>query len=167
MRLVNPRKRKENEKILLFLHFFASLLVSSSSGHQRINRNSYELIKRNFYKKSAWGIETTVDVHNCDPNLIRSEDAIKEYVKQLCDLIQMKRFGETVVVHFGEDETVAGYSMMQLIETSLVSGHFANLTNNIYINIFSCKLYNPYQAAHFTRAFFKGKKCQINISLRV
>jgi S-adenosylmethionine decarboxylase len=78
----------------------------------------------------------------------------------------MKRFGNCTVVNFGEDEKVAGLSMTQLIETSLISGHFANLTNTSYIDIFSCKLYNPYEAAEFSKAFFKAEDYGIQINFR-
>jgi hypothetical protein len=55
---------------------------------------------------------------------------------------------------------------VQLIETSLISGHFANLTNAIYIDVFSCKIYDPYQAAEFTRQFFKASDASVNICFR-
>ncbi len=119
-----------------------------------------------FDKMGAWGILTSIDIHNCNPELIRDAAAIKEYVIQLCDLIKMKRFGEPVIVHFGEDESVAGFSMTQLIETSLVSAHFANLTNNIYLDIFSCKYYDPEEAAQFSSAYFKGSDYHIQVALR-
>jgi hypothetical protein len=45
--------------------------------------------------------------------------------------------------------------MTQLIETSLVSGHFANDTNAAYMDIFSCKNYDPLVMANFTLKFFK------------
>lgn len=114
----------------------------------------------------AWGILTSIDIHQCDPGLIRSASAIKEFVVQLCDLIEMKRFGEPMIVHFGEDERVAGYSMTQLIETSLISAHFANQTNNVYLDVFSCKYYDPEKAAEFAREFFKGKDFNLNVALR-
>jgi S-adenosylmethionine/arginine decarboxylase-like enzyme len=119
-----------------------------------------------FNELGAWGLYSSVDVSNCDPDIIRDAEAIRQYVIQLCDLIQMKRFGETIVVNFGEDEKVAGYSMIQLIETSLISGHFANLTNKAYIDIFSCKHYDPDVAAHFTLSYFKGSDYKLNVTLR-
>jgi len=122
--------------------------------------------KREFDAVGAWGIQTCIDIHECDPGLIRDASAIKEFVVQLCDLIKMKRFGETVVVDFGEDERMAGFSMTQLIETSLISGHFANQTDNVYLDIFSCKYYEPEQAAEFTKKFFKGKDFNLNVVLR-
>lgn len=122
--------------------------------------------KTQFESMGAWGILTSIDLHQCDPGLIRSASAIKEFVVQLCDLIEMKRFGEPMIVHFGEDERVAGYSMTQLIETSLISAHFANLTNNVYLDVFSCKYYDPEKAAEFAREFFKGKDFNLNVVLR-
>ena len=78
----------------------------------------------------------------------------------------MKRFGDTTVVHFGEDEKVAGYSMTQLIETSLISGHFANLTNTAYLDIFSCKMYDPDKTAEFAMKFFKAQNCNLQVTRR-
>jgi S-adenosylmethionine decarboxylase len=78
----------------------------------------------------------------------------------------MNRFGTTVVVNFGEDPRVSGFSMTQLIETSLISGHFANNTNAIYLDVFSCKAYPPYKTAEFARKFFEGKKAEVKVSFR-
>lgn len=127
---------------------------------------SYKSLIKYYEANNYWGLAASIDVQNCNPLLIRSADAIKQYVIQLCDLIKMKRFQDTCVVNFGEDERVAGYSMVQLIETSLISGHFANLTNNAYIDIFSCKVYDPYQAAEFTKQFFNASEMSVNITFR-
>ena len=131
-----------------------------------INIGSFSALKEVFHQYQAWGILTSLDMKYCDADLIRSAEAIKQYVIELCELIKMKRYGECTIVHFGEDEKVAGYSMVQLIETSLISGHFANLTNHVYIDIFSCKEYDPYQAAKFTQQSFKAEKYEINVHLR-
>jgi len=79
----------------------------------------------------------------------------------------MKRFGECQVVHFGKEERVEGYSMVQLIETSLIAGHFANLTNAAYIDIFSCKRYEPEQVARFSKEFFQAESVGINVLKRM
>jgi S-adenosylmethionine decarboxylase len=116
---------------------------------------------------SPWGYLTSLDIYDCSPQIIRDAEKIRRYVIDLCDLIDMKRFGECQVVHFGEDERVAGYSMVQLIETSLISGHFANLTNAAYIDIFSCKAYDPDKVAHFTRSYFEGKHLESHFTKRM
>lgn len=124
------------------------------------------ITSENYHDNQSWGIATAVDLHNCDPDLIRSADAIKQFVMELTDLIEVKRFGECVVVHFGENPEVAGYSMTQLIETSLVSGHFVNKTNAVYLDVFSCKYYNPEVVADFAEKYFKASDKKVNVLLR-
>ena len=117
--------------------------------------------------QSAWGIASSFDIYNCEPDAIRSAERIRQFVVELCDLIEMKRFGETTVVNFGEDERVAGYSMVQLIETSLISAHFANMTNTVYLDVFSCKPYDPEIVADFAQKFFAGSHCITHSNLRL
>jgi len=113
-----------------------------------------------------WGLQSCIDLYECDPETIRDAEKIKKFVIELCDLIQMKRYGETQVVHFGEDEKVAGFSMTQLIETSLISAHFANQTNTTYLDVFSCKLYDPDLVLEFSRTFFKATRANLNVVRR-
>ena len=116
--------------------------------------------------RPLWGIASAIDIYNCDPDKIRDDKTIRKFVAELCEFIEMKRFGETQVVHFGEDERVAGYSMVQLIETSLISAHFANLTNTTYLDVFSCKLYDPEKVKNFAQDFFGGSHSILNVTLR-
>jgi S-adenosylmethionine/arginine decarboxylase-like enzyme len=113
----------------------------------------------------AWGLCTAVDLQDCNPALIRDADYIKRYVVELCELIGMQRFGECQVVNFGEGR-VAGYSMVQLISTSLISGHFANDTNNAYLDIFSCKGYDPGLVEDFSKRFFGARRSTATATLR-
>ena len=114
----------------------------------------------------VWGIASAIDIYGCDPDKIRDADLIKKFVVELCDLIEMKRFGETQVVHFGEDEKVAGFSMVQLIETSLISAHFANKTNATYLDVFSCKVYDPEKVRIFAQEYFGGSLSRVNVTYR-
>ena len=119
-----------------------------------------------YKKKNPWGMACSIDLKECDPKTIRDAAAIKDFVSKLCKLIEMKTFGETIVVDFGEDPRVSGFSMTQLIETSLISAHFANETNAIYLDVFSCKEYPPYKAAEFAKRFFMAKNYKISIGFR-
>lgn len=107
---------------------------------------------------APWGLLTCVDLYECDPETIRNADKIKAFVSELCNLIKMRPFGDTQVIHFGEEERVAGFSMTQLIETSLISAHFANQTNTTYLDVFSCKAYDPEVVAQFAKGFFKARR---------
>lgn len=117
--------------------------------------------------ENAWGLACSFDIYDCNPEIIRSAEQIKRFVVELCTLIDMKRFGECQVVDFGEDERVAGFSMTQLIETSLISAHFANASNTTYLDVFSCKAYDPAVVERFAVEYFEGSRCSTNISLRL
>lgn len=131
-----------------------------------LNDKTDKEIMARYRKEAPWGIACSVDLKNCNPQKIRSAEAIKEFVVKVCDLIKMKRFGETVVVHFGQNPKVSGFSMTQLIETSLISGHFANNTNAAYLDIFSCKEYPPKKMAEFCKEFFEATEYKMNVMFR-
>jgi S-adenosylmethionine/arginine decarboxylase-like enzyme len=113
----------------------------------------------------AWGLSTSVDLQDCHPETIQDRKHIEAYVIALCELIGMKRYGECQIVHFGEGR-VAGYSMIQLIETSLISGHFANDTNRAYLDIFSCKGYDPKIVEAFSKKFFGAQTSASSMTFR-
>ena len=124
------------------------------------------LSEEEYQRTKSWGLLTSIDLFDCNPEILRSEEKIRKFVNELCELIDMKKFGDCIVVNFGEDERVAGFSMVQLIETSCISGHFANQSNSIYIDIFSCKFYDQDKAAKFTKNFFEAKEVKFNVILR-
>lgn len=129
-------------------------------------RGFYDLSRTDYEAGRAWGISTAVDVYGCDPGAIRSRERIVQFTHELCDLLGVKRFGETQVVRFGDDPRVYGYSMVQLIETSLVSAHFAEDSNVVYLDIFSCKWYDAEAAAEYAKDFFRGERIRVQTCLR-
>ena len=125
-----------------------------------------EQLRSEYQVVDAWGLAAGIDLHGCNPDTIRSAEKIKQFTYELCERIEMKRFGECQVVDFGEDEKVAGFSMVQLIETSCISAHFANQTNTTYLDIFSCKYYNPFEAAEFAKKFFEASDYNLHYTCR-
>ena len=113
-----------------------------------------------------WGISSSIDLYDCDLVLMQNADAIREFVCILCDRIKMKRYGETQVVYFGEDPRVTGFSMTQLIETSLISAHFADASCAIYLDVFSCAPYEPKDVAELAKEYFKAASYNLNVAYR-
>lgn len=113
-----------------------------------------------------WGVSSAIDLYECDLALMQNADAIREFTALLCDRIKMRRYGETQVVFFGDDPRVQGYSMTQLIETSLVSAHFADASRAIYLDVFSCAPYDPQDAAEFAAQYFKAARYQLHVVYR-
>lgn len=131
-----------------------------------MNEDISDPIQRNFDKNDSWGIAASIDLHTCNAATIRSAEKIKQFVYELCDRIKVKRFGECTIVDFGEDPRVSGFSMVQLIETSLISGHFANQTNTVYLDAFSCKYFNPKTVAEYAKEFFEASEYKLTYTLR-
>ncbi len=113
-----------------------------------------------------WGVSSSIDLYECDLALMQNADTIREFVKILCDRIKMRRYGETQVVFFGDEPRVQGFSMTQLIETSLISAHFADASRAIYLDVFSCAPYDPEDAAKFAAEYFKADHYNLNVAYR-
>jgi S-adenosylmethionine/arginine decarboxylase-like enzyme len=110
-----------------------------------------------------WGVSSAIDLYDCDLSLMQNAEAIREFVVLLCDRIKMRRYGETQVVFFGDEPRVQGFSMTQLIETSLVSAHFADASRAIYLDVFSCAPYDSQDAAEFAAEYFKASRYHLNV----
>lgn len=117
--------------------------------------------------ENTFGQELTIDLKQCNSQTISSKEKIKEYIVQLCSLIDMKQYGEPFIERFAlESKIAAGYSFAQMIETSLISGHFSDQLGNAYINIFSCKQFDINTALEFTKNFFDAKYMNFYNTLR-
>jgi S-adenosylmethionine/arginine decarboxylase-like enzyme len=108
-----------------------------------------------------------MDLSGCDTKVLSSRKKLQEYVDKLCKLINMKKYGKTLIPFFGDNAAYTkGYSLVQLIETSSITGHFSDLWQTAYINIFSCRAYDKEKAKKFTREFFKAKKLRNRFLIR-
>lgn len=114
-----------------------------------------------------FGYELILDLFDCDIEKISSKKELKEYTTKLCELIEMEKFGKTLTPYFGlQQEKTKGYSLLQFIETSSITGHFSEYFKCAYINIFSCKTFNKKTAKDFTKSFFKAKKIKSRFIVR-
>jgi len=65
----------------------------------------------------------------------------------------MVPYGKPQVQHFGTGDK-AGYTLVQLIETSNITAHFCEETNDMYLDVFSCKPFNPDDVESVVNVFF-------------
>jgi len=118
-------------------------------------------------KNKIYGYELIMDLYECDKNIISSQKKLQAYADTLCKLIKMKKYGRTLLPYFGEKKAYTkGYSLVQLIETSSIVGHFSDSWKRAYINIFSCKKYDHKLAKKFTQDFFRAKKMKSRFIIR-
>ncbi|WP_019927342.1 S-adenosylmethionine decarboxylase family protein [Nocardia sp. BMG111209] len=115
----------------------------------------------------TFGMELILDLDGCDPAAIGDADTIRGYARELVELIGMKAYGEPIIEHFGHDDPVtSGYTLVQLIETSSVVGHFSEHLGRAYLNIFSCRRFDAETALRFTADWFGSHGARQTIIVR-
>ncbi len=99
-----------------------------------------------------------VDCSSCDRAAVRDADAIRKFCADLVSSIGMVAYGEPVLEHFATHlPQAAGYSLVQLIETSAVTGHFCDASGDAYLDVFSCKDFDPEIAVRVVRRHFRPR----------
>jgi S-adenosylmethionine/arginine decarboxylase-like enzyme len=111
----------------------------------------------------CYGFELILDMHSCNAETF-DRKSIDAFFTNLCDLIDM----EKCVVHFWDDVGVAederqtlphtkGTSAVCFILTSSIVIHTLDLLGAVYVNIFSCRSFDPKAAEKFAAEWFSGK----------
>lgn len=107
-----------------------------------------------------WGYHAIVDASGCDHDAITSYDRIYAFVKQLVKDIDMVAYGEPQIVNFGSEDK-AGYTLVQLIETSNICAHFVNELDEMYLDVFSCKSFDPTVVEDLVVKYFGAKSFNV------
>jgi S-adenosylmethionine decarboxylase len=138
---------------------------------QEYNRDIYNNISimsaNPVLDSNTFGMEVVLDLYVCNLETISSKEKLQEYTRELCQVIGMTPYGAPFAEWFGLNEAkTAGYSIVQLIETSSITGHFSEEWNSAYINIFSCKEFDPKQATEFSKDFFGADRVESTLHIR-
>jgi S-adenosylmethionine/arginine decarboxylase-like enzyme len=101
----------------------------------------------------SWGFHLILDASKCAGSTIRNNTNIIRFAKTLVSRIDMVAYGEPQVVRFGSGNK-AGYTLVQLIETSNITAHFCEETNDMYLDVFSCKPFEPADVEDVVNYYF-------------
>ena len=112
---------------------------------------------RTTWDLDSWGWEAVVTLKGCNKTRLSDRQFIKQFVRDLCVVIDMKRFGPCTVAGFTTTSGLKGLSALQLIETSNVLIRTVPETGELWMLVFSCKTYDPQTTADFTRRRFGGE----------
>lgn len=112
-----------------------------------------------------YGCELILDLQGCDVSTFNRK-SLDSFFTELCDLIEMERcevhFWDDVGVPPGEQQTLPhtkGTSAVCFILTSTIVVHTLELLKAAYVNIFSCKEFDPKAAEEFTKKWFGAQDC--------
>ena len=120
-----------------------------------------------------FGVELILDLHDCNKSSF-TRDSISRYFERLCELIDMKRealyFWDDIDVPEEEKQIsphTQGTSAVQFILTSSIVIHTLDQMGSVYINMFSCKDFDPELAEKFTVDWFGAGNCSATFIDRI
>ena len=97
-----------------------------------------------------------LDCSACDREAVRDPGAIRRFCEDLVESVGMVAYGEPVLEHFATHlPEAAGYSLVQLIETSAVTGHFCEASGDAYLDVLWCKDFDPSVALRVVERHFR------------
>lgn len=110
-----------------------------------------------------YGKELILDLKGCDVKKF-TRFHIRKYLKELCELIDMKRedlhfwdYDGQLEAYKKAPDHLKGISAVQFITTSNITIHTLDVSKQILINIFSCKDFLCCMTIEFTENWFNGK----------
>lgn len=104
---------------------------------------------------APWGTHLVLDISKCDKSKATNPEYITKFAKALVEKIDMIPYGEPQVVHFCDHVAEkAGWTLVQLIETSNIMGHFCDADGDCYLDIFSCKHFDIDETIKFIQEWF-------------
>lgn len=102
-----------------------------------------------------WGYHLLLDVSSCNKNIDDAKE-IRSFLKELVEKLDMTPVGEPIVKKF-DNEDGRGYSAIQLITTSTITFHGDDERMCIYLDVFSCKAYEPKIVFDLVHKYFNPK----------
>ena len=114
-----------------------------------------------------WGYHLILDCKSGSKKLIRDKQNLKNFVDELVNRIDMVAVGEPIIKYLASNAVdKAGYSLVQLIETSSIVGHFIDSSGNFYLDVFSCKEFEIEKVTECVDEFFSPLKIRSRYLLR-
>jgi S-adenosylmethionine/arginine decarboxylase-like enzyme len=102
-----------------------------------------------------WGVLAAIDLHDCDRDRLADPGNIRSFVSALIDAIGMRARGALALERVGDDQ-LEGWSAMQLIETSSITLHADEVFGRCFVDVFSCRPFDPDLAAAIAVEHFGG-----------
>ncbi len=112
-----------------------------------------------------WGYHLMLDCSSCEKPAIMNADHVSAFAKELVKEIDMVAYGEPQVVNFGTGNK-AGFTLVQLIETSNICAHFCNDTGDVYLDVFSCKPFEIEAVKKTVAKYFNPENMKANFVAR-
>ena len=91
-----------------------------------------------------WGHHLILDCGKCDSTRMSDYDNVDAWIRDLVVAIDMQPIGSPRIEYTAGDLVdKAGFTVVQVIVTSSITAHFVDAYGQIYLDVFSCKEFDP------------------------
>ncbi len=147
------------KKLLLVLIILLSPL--SVQAHNRSN-------DRRYAQTRSWATHTMLDLHRCSHSIIRSTWDLDAFMQRVFSFIGVTPLGSPeVIYHQSGYGYSSGYTFMQHGNghTDIVV-RVNEYNNSVFVDVFSCKTYEPHHLARLAQDFFDAYEATVDIFYR-
>lgn len=113
-----------------------------------------------------WGYHLMLDIAGCNERMMDKE-AVTAFCKDLVKRIDMEPIGEPWVeptaMHAPDK---AGFTLVQIIQTSSIVAHLIDRDRHIYLDVFSCKEFSNDVVKQCVTDYFAPTKMRANFVTR-
>lgn len=102
-----------------------------------------------------WGMLAAIDLHGCDRSRLADPDRIRRLVPAVIVAIGMRAHGPLHLDRFGDGD-LEGWSALQFIETSSITIHADEVNGRCFVDVFSCRPFDPALAASVAVGYLGG-----------
>ena len=122
--------------------------------------------------KGAYGMELVMDLYGCDPTTF-TRDSLGAYFDEVCALIgvipEQRHFWDDLNVAPADRQTnpkTQGTSGVQFIITSTVVVHTLDQLRQVFVNVFSCKVFDQSPVIGYTLKHFSAACMEPHVIIR-
>jgi len=141
-----------------FLHFENTFRTANLFGKFSIKANEKD-------RDTYWGYHLVLNCATCEIPKITSKKNVDKFTRELVKRIDMKAYGDPQIVKFGTGNK-AGFTLVQLIETSNICAHFCDDSGDMYLDVFSCKPFLREDVEKTVKEFFNPQSMNGTFLLR-
>ena len=102
--------------------------------------------------KKIYGLELSITLYGCEYKILRSKKKLEKFLVEAINITGLQPFGKPLTKRFNK-----GYTFFQFLTTSSITGHCIEEDNIVFINVFSCGIYDKNVMARFAKRYFRAK----------
>lgn len=123
-------------------------------------------IKKDFESKNPWGMTAAIDVYGCETAILGCPERLIETTGLIARRLGKQLSGPCSIKADGPEKNPSGLTVVQPMESSLISGHAVLSSRALYLDILADTFFDPRDMAEFCLGLFKASHYRLQLVFR-